>query len=263
MNINFFEEFPDDKNLKKLSLIDFPSLIFIASKSLNEFYRIKNKVSRINENIKVGYWPVLRKSYWISPFSYKSELEGLHNDLMRRKSKEKLEVLIDLELPLLNKKLFLLNLPFFFKNKNIIRELFNNQDKMNIRISTAEYTTLNKTTQKILQYLGVSYSTDKFPHKKIIMFYSSMIKNSMLRNKIEREIKDYYSKLGDNLQIGLGTIATGIMGNEPLLKPEQLDKDLKFCKSLGITSVFIFRLGGLNKEHIKVINRYVSYHYKG
>ncbi len=258
MNINFFEEFPNDKNLEKLSLIKFSSLVFIASKSLNEFYRIKNKVNRINENIKVGYWPILKNSYWISPFSYRSELEELYKDLLRRNNKNKLEVLIDLELPLLNKKLFFLNLPSFFKNKNTIRELFKNQDKMNIRISTAEYSTLNKTTQKILQYLGVSYSTDKFPHKKIIMFYSSIIKNSMLRNRIKSEIKDYYSELGNNFQVGLGTIATGIIGNEPLLKPEQLDEDLKFCKSVGINSIFIFRLGGLNKEYIKVINKYLS-----
>ncbi len=258
MNINFFEEFPNEDNLKRLSLIKFPSLVFVASNSLDEFYRIKNKANKINENIKVGYWPILKKSYWISPFSYRRELEGLHNELLKRKNREKLEVLIDLELPLLNKKLFLLNLPSFFRNKNIIRELFRNQDKMNISASTAEYVTSNRMTQKILQYLGVSYSTDKFPHKKIIMFYSSMIKNSRLKNKIKSEIKDYYSKLGENLQVGLGTIATGIIGNEPLLKPKQLDEDLNFCKRVGINSVFIFRLSGLNKEYIKVINKYLS-----
>ena len=44
MRVNFFEEFPNEKNLAKLKPISFPSVIYVAAKSLEEFNLIKKKI---------------------------------------------------------------------------------------------------------------------------------------------------------------------------------------------------------------------------
>lgn len=62
----------------------------------------------------------------------------------------------------------------------------------------------------------------------------------------------------DKYLISLGTIATGILGNQPILPPKELKDDLHYVKSIGFKRVIIFRLGGLNKEYIKVINQFIN-----
>ncbi len=257
MNVNFFEEFPNEKNLAKLKLVNFPSLIYVAAKSFEEFNFIRNKILKINSKVEVGYWPILKKSYWISPFSYTFELKELYEDSLKNKKDKPLKILIDLELPFLNSKLFFWNMFFFFKNKKLIKKLFTDSKKLNIQILTAEYPIPSKIVQKKLEWLGISYPIEKYPHKKIVMFYSSMVKNKFLLKKIKKYIAQRSLELGENLQIGLGTIAIGILGTEPILKPENLDKDLSFCKNNKISSVVIFRLGGLNNSYLKKIKKYL------
>lgn len=231
MNINFFEEFPDKENLEKLKLIKFPCLIFVASGNLFEFNKLKNKIKKINKKVEVGYWPLLEKSYWVSPFSYTLELKKLVNELEKNKD---IKFLIDLEYPLLNKSLFFRNLFCFFKNKKIIREIN--------KYSNVYTTAMPLINKKFLGLRGRS---------PIIMLYTSMIKNKLILKLIKRQIK-----MG-NYNVGLGTIAPGILGNEPKLSPNKLGEDLEFCKRAGIKEVFIFRLGGLNKYYIEVINKYL------
>lgn len=102
MRVNFFEEFPTDENLEKTRLINFDSTIYIAASSFQEFQALRKKLNNINPELEAAYWPVLEKSYWISPFSFTDELENLAEDLQKNKQTEPLKVLIDLELPLLN-----------------------------------------------------------------------------------------------------------------------------------------------------------------
>jgi hypothetical protein len=257
MNINFFEEFPNKKNLDKLKLIKFDSTLYVACKSLKKFTSIKKKITRINSKIQVGYWPILERSYWISSFSYTYELKKLYNELLQNKQNKPFKILIDLELPFLNKKLFFLNLPFFIKNKRLIKKIFKDSKKLNLDILTAEYPTHSRWIQKRLEFLGVSYPLNKYSHKKLIMFYTSTIKNNSAENKIKNYIKTKSKKWKGRLNIGLGTIATGILGDEPILSPKKLDEDLDFCKKQRMNTVMIFRLGGLNKEYIKVIKKYL------
>ena len=257
MKVNFFEEFPSEENLAKLKLIDFPSLIYVAAKSMEEFNLIREKISKINSKVEVGYWPILEKSYWISPFSYTFELKELYEDLLKNKNDKPFKILIDLELPFLSPKLFFWNLFSFFKNKKLIKKMFTDSKKLNIQILTAEYPIPSKIVQKKFEWMGVSYPIEKYPHKKIVMFYSSMIKNNFLLKKIKQYITKRSLELDKNLQIGLGTIAIGILGNEPILKPENLDKDLSFCKENKIDSVVIFRLGGLDSLYLKKIKKYL------
>ena len=254
MRINFFEEFPTEANLKKAKLITFPSIIYIAAKSLEEFRAVEKRLYKINKKVEAGYWPLLEKSYWISPFSYIYELKDLIRDL--KHNKKKLKVLIDLELPFLNPKLFLRNLFSFIQNKRLIKKLFKDARKSKIEILTAEYPISNKLLQKKLEWFGVSYPINKFPHKKIVMLYSSVIKSKIVLSQMKKFISKKSKEYGKNLQVGLGTIAKGILGTEPLLSPKQLDRDLKFLKENNIKEATIFRLGGLNKEYLKVIRRY-------
>lgn len=105
--------------------------------------------------------------------------------------------------------------------------------------------------------MGVSYPIEKFPHKKIVMFYSSMIKSKNAQNSIKKIIIKKSKQYKQYFQVGLGTIAIGILGNEPILPPKNLEKDLDFIKKQGIEIAVIFRLGGLNKEYFKIIKKYL------
>ncbi len=61
---------------------------------------------------------------------------------------------------------------------------------------------------------------------------------------------------GSFYEIGLGTIAEGIGGHEPKLVARDLEKDLAFIKSCGISTVTIFRLGGLDKDYLGIIDKF-------
>ena len=86
------------------------------------------------------------------------------------------------------------------------------------------------------------------------MWYSSMNSKIMNRNVKKNLIK---LKNKDNYSISLGTIAIGILGNEPILLPKSLREDLEFVKKAGFNKIVIFRLEGLNKDYIKVLERYI------
>lgn len=261
MRINFFEEFPVEKNLKKASLIDFPSMIYIAAKSLEQFVILETELKRINPQLTAAYWPILEKSYWVSPFSCTEELKNLFKDLEGKKRSRPLKVLIDLELPFLNKKLFFKNLFSFFKNKKLIRKIFENANRLNIKILTAEYPPPNRFLQNKLEWLGISYALEKYSHKKIVMFYSSIIKKNLVfnqeLNRIKRFIVEKSQKYGQNFQVGLGTIAKGILDNEPILSSQELYEDLKFLRENKINETTIFRLGGLNQEYLRIIKKFL------
>ncbi len=253
MRIDFFEEFATKENLDKLKLIDFPSTLYVSAGSMEEFKAVKKRITAINRKIEVGYWPVLKESYWVSPFSYSRELKGLYSDLSGNRKKTPLKILLDLELPFLKKRLFFLNLFSFFKNKRLIRKLFLESRKLNLSIFTAEYPVVN---EKKLEFLGISYSIEEHPHKKIIMFYSSIIRNKFLENRFKQNIEKIHKEFGEKIQVGLGTIAKGILGNEQILSSKGLDRDLSYFNALGVKNVVIFRLGGLNNEYVKIIKKY-------
>jgi hypothetical protein len=255
IRIDFFEEFPTMENLSKANLIDFNSTIYIAAKSLEEFRSFENMLYTINPALEAGYWPILNESYWISPFSYTYELENLIEDLQKNKQNKTLKVLLDLELPYLNMKLFFLNLFSFFKNKRLIEQIFEQADELNIEILTAE----SIISDNFLELLGLSYQINKYPHKKILMFYSSVILLDLIENRKKKIILEKSGECGLNLHVGLGCLARGIIDVEiPILTVEDLDKDLSFLDENGIKTAVIFRLGGLNQEYLGVIIKYTS-----
>lgn len=243
MQIDFYEEFPTKDNLEKLKLIKFKSRIFIAAKSLSEFNKIARQAKRINKNLKYACWLIIKNSYWISPFSNTKDLIELFNELEKMKN----PLLIDLELPLKSKwKMYVKNIFSFKRNKKLIKKFI---EKNKNRITTAQY--IRAVYSKFAKFLGLDYNINA---EKSLMCYTSMMKKQE-----ERFSKCKISQIKDkqNYSISLGTIATGILGNEPILSPEKLENDLEFVRNVGFKKVVIFRLGGLNKEYLKVIKKFI------
>ena len=243
MQISFFEEFPEKRNLDKIKLIDFKTKLYLGCKSLKEFNNIKSSIK--NKNVKVVvYWPILEmnEGYWFSPFSKRKALIRIFNELRGKK----VPVMIDLELPFTrNKKLFFTQTFNFFRNRKLIREFIENYEN----IYLCEYFPKGKLKDFIMKFLGLHFDGN---FKIIKMFYSSMHKFNDLEKKLKREKKKY----GNNFIAGFGVIETGVFGNEPRLSYEQLENDLKIAKKAGIKEVVIFRLGGLNKRYVKILKKF-------
>lgn len=131
MEIYFCEEFPTKKNFEKLKLIKFKSRLFITAKSLDEFRNFEKQAKKNSKNIKCAYCPIVRNSYWVSPFSNTKDLINLFNELKKCHN----HLLIDLELPL-NKRLIWKNMFNYFKNRKIIKDFLKNNKN---RIITAQF----------------------------------------------------------------------------------------------------------------------------
>jgi len=247
MQIDFYEEFPTKKNLEKLKLVKHKIRLFVAAKSLKEFQKLKNQIKKIKKNSEVAYWPIIPEVYYISSFMHpkilKETLEKLENN--------KNFLLIDLELPgygLKNRIKYIIKyLPalLFSSNKKIIKKFL---DKNHKRITTAEFP--NSLVDKINSFLGIRFETKA---ERSLMWYSSMFPK-----KFNKSVKKYLLNIKNkkNYSISLGTIATGVLKTEPILSPEKLEKDLKFVEKAGFNKVIVFRLGGLNKKYIKIINKF-------
>lgn len=243
MQINFFEEFPDNTTLSKATLLKHRCFIFIAAKSLDEFLDVKEKLHAINPLIESAYWPLLSSSYWISPFSKTQELRDLYNDFKEHQQKN-LKVLVDLELPLRNSRLFFINPLTFLKNKRIIESFLKDADKLGIKMFTSEF----PAPLLILKLLGLSYSVKKYGHERIPMYYSSMVKREWS--------KRFYKKIVKKIpNIALGVTAKGILGYEQVITPKGLKEDLDYFNNKNI---FIFRLGGLDKAYMDIIEKYID-----
>jgi len=243
MKIEFYEEFPNEKNLKKLKLVSFPTKLFIASKSLVDFKKYEKIAKFYKKDLEVAYWPIIKNSYRISPFSNTSDLINLFRELNSIKN----SLLIDLELPLRkNWKLYLKNIFYFRKNKLLIKEFL---EKNKNRVTVAEYSFA--FVSKFMKFLGLNY---KINYERSIMWYSSMI-SSKINNLIKKNLQKLKNK--ENHSVSLGTTAIGILGNEPKLLPAQLKEDLEFVNKTGFKKVIIFRLEGINKEYIQVLKKFI------
>ena len=247
MQISYFEEFSTKNNLNKLKLIKNHTKLYLAASSLEEFSAISKKLdrSKIKEAI---YWPILSKKegYWISPFSRRKALKRVFSEL----KDQKIAVMLDLEPPTTkNPSLYLTQSLNFFRNKRLISNFI---EKYAGQIYLAEYYPEGEKKERIMGLLGIHYKNIKV--KVIKMFYHSL--HDFNVGFMNRELKRGIEEFSDNYLIAFGTIAKGISGDEPILKPEQLRQDLELAEKAGIKEVIIFRLGGLNKEYSKVIGKF-------
>ena len=103
-----------------------------------------------------------------------------------------------------------------------------------------------------MKLLGLHYQNKKV--KIIKMLYHSL--HHFNEKFLIAELRRGRQEFGDNYLVGLGTIAVGIGGDEPLLSPQQLKSDLELAEKTGINEVIIFRFGGLNKEYVQVLHEF-------
>jgi len=214
--------------------------LFIACKSLKEFKLVSKGLKK---NITPVYWPIFdnKDGYWVSSFTRRRALVNLFSEL----KSSKVPVMLDMELPFTrNKFLFLSELLNCFRNNKLINDFLKNYKG---KVYTAEY---------LFEpfFLNFMYKDPKVYGNKVIkMVYSSMV--NLGEFILTHELKHDYEKEKGDFLVGLGTIAIGVLGDEPILSSKLLERDLRLCKEIGIKEVVIFRLGGLNKEYLKVIKK--------
>lgn len=249
MIISFFEEFPSSDNLEKIRLVTWPTKLYLAAKSLQEFNKVKAKIK--SKNIKEFiYWPILEigEGYWISPFAKRSALKRIFNELKNTKT----SVMLDLELPTTkNPKLYITQLLNFPRNRLLIERFIREHAGT---VYLAEYYPEGKRKEKFLKFLGLHYTTSKA--EIIKMVYHSM--HHFDKEFIVNELKNGNNEFGNNFLVAYGTIASGISGCEPKLSLSQLEEDLKIAEYVDIKEVIIFRLGGLDRKYLKVLNNFIS-----
>jgi len=74
---------------------------------------------------------------------------------------------------------------------------------------------------------------------------------------MKKEMAYGVKNFGNRFIAGLGLTAEGIYGNERIISAELLERDLRIAKAEGVKEVIIYRLGGLNKEYMDVIQKFV------
>ncbi|MFA6461291.1 MAG: hypothetical protein WCV90_03415 [Candidatus Woesearchaeota archaeon] len=247
MRISYFEEFSTPKNISRLNLITSPTKLYLAAKSVEDFNSIKKNI-KSKQVMEIIYWPILEKKegYWISPWSKRKALLRIFSELQ----KQRIPVMLDLELPTRhNPWLFLTQKANFFRNKKLISSFINNYKG---QVYLAEYYPEGKLKEKIMSFCGLHYSSKKI--KVIKMLYHSL--HHFNKEFIVKEIKRGKEEFGNNYLLALGTIARGVNGTESILSSQQLKQDLRLANKLGIKEVILFRLGGLNKEYVKILNSF-------
>ncbi len=247
MKINFYEEFPNKTNLKKVKSINFPFKLYVAAPSLEKYLDLEKNIKKLNKKATVGWWPTLKKEegYWFSPFSKRKAILRIIDQITSHP--KTLDIMWDVEFPSQKKSLLLTELPNFFRNKKTINNFFSSYSK---NITTSENLGVLLHLFPILKLLGGAFSLERYKHKKIVMYYTSMHgrKPTCLKT-IKKLVKQYPERIA----VALGTLSKGILGTEPILSHIELARDLIDMKKLDVAEIYIFRLEGLTEPHLKVI----------
>lgn len=245
MKVSFFVEFPED-DFKGLKYVNFPTKLYIAAKSIKEFNLLKKKFK--NKNIsEFVYWPILdhKEGYWISLLSKNSSLKRIFSEI------KDTPTMVDLELPTKhNPFLFFTQLINIFKNKKMIVDFIDN----NKNVYTAEYYPQGKFMTYIFKLLGLHFDPNRWGNKSIKMLYHSL--HNFDEKFIIDELSEGVKNAGKNYLVAYGLLSGGVNGGS-VMTQKQLKIDLELAKRAGISEVIIFRLGGLNKSHTKLITGYL------
>ena len=252
MEISFLEEYPTEENLAKLKLLPFKTSLYLAAESVGQFLELRGRVRRQYKNVfKMVYWPILKVSegYWISAFSKNAAVKRIIREI--NSSKEKFPILWDAELPLLNKKLYFTEFLNFFKNRRIIKKILQNSNT-NHPIIVAAFP--KSGISKFLHYLaGASFYRGNFSY--VDMIYTSLLKDIDKKEFLNRTVKNSKGRFKEYI-VSLGLIAGGVEGEAPLISKEDLSRQLDFLEKQGIEEVVIYRLGGLDKEYLGIIEKF-------
>lgn len=253
MQISFFEEYYSDKNVSKLPLITFPIKLYLGCTTISQFLKVKHAIEKKCRWVKqVIYWPLLTidEGYWFSSFTKTHAIRRVIEEI--HMTDEFFPVLWDAEFPILNKKLLITQFPNLIKNSKIIYETLYNQ-LPNHPIIVAQFPRSN-IKHMLSTLAGVAFP---FTHyHRLDMLYSSMLttnnKQEYIRNNIRKNILKY-----KHYSVGIGLIDKGEGDPTPLLSTQELERDIRVAKNEGVEEVVIYRLGGLNKNYITVLQKYI------
>ncbi len=248
MQISFFEEFPTSKNLEKLKFIGWPTKLYLAANNVKEFEKLKHQYKKYTLVKEWIYWPVLEKKegYWISPFSHRKALQRIFQELQGKI----IPLMLDLEFPTTqNPFLYFTQALFFFANKKLIASFIENYPG---QLYLAEYYPEGKKQERLLEKLGLHFSSKKVKIIKMMYHSSHHFSRNFMRKKTQQGLQEH----GKNFLLGLGILAPG-MGSEPLISPQQLEEDLTLAEEVGVREVILFRLGGLQRKYLKVLEKMV------
>jgi hypothetical protein len=91
------------------------------------------------------------------------------------------------------------------------------------------------------------------------MYYTSFARPFMPKSILLKRFQKRATYLAkNNVSIGIGLIAKGIHGWEPVYGAKELQEDLDICKKAKVKEAIVFRLGGLNKEIARIIKSNTS-----
>ncbi len=257
----FFEEDPHNPEVqKKASLLDFPTILFLAANSLEEFYSLREKYLKINPNIEIAWWPIF-KSVWLSPFTKPKEIENVIDDLSSRREKEKrLKVLLDLELPFLRPQYFIVGLFYFTKSKKLIFELIKRADNINVEIFSFEYYPHAFIFPKLLEILGLTFLKLDCDYQRIVSAYTSFLPPGF-RQLMKKSVLYAWRKRKRRMFMAVGVFAPGRTGIERKISVKGIEKDIEYFLKRGIDKFAFFRLGGLNRDYLEIIKKYLPENY--
>ena len=243
MILSFFEEFPTESNLQKLSLLRRPAKLYLAASSFSQFLHLSQKLKNNTKVREVIYWPIFKRKegYWISPFAKKSALQRIFKELEGKY----LPVLLDLELPTTqNKVLYLTQALSYRFNKKLIESFIVAYPG---KIYAAEYYPDSKIAEFLFQKIGLHYSSPKIHIIK--MFYHSLHPFSL--PSLEKKLRHGKQQWGTRFIPAFGVLGSGIHSNEPRITLFELARELRLAKKLRIQEVILYRLGGLEKSSLK------------
>jgi len=255
LGVTLVEEFPTEENLAKLRLFDFPVNIFVAAKNITEFRRVEGELKKYSTVKTAGYWPTLEieEGYWLSAFSKREGIERVIGEINSVDSP--ISVLWDAELPHLRKRLFLTEIPRFLGNREIIRNFIGDPPK-NVTLYVAENRRRWPIYNWFLKIFAVTFVPD-LKYNRVEMLYGQLspeMERRLLNNGVATS-KNYYPAFGITAE-GIGEKPNG--KNWMRISPKILSEQLNIAKKFGIKSVVIYRLGGIDKEYLEVIKKYLK-----
>lgn len=246
LEVHLCEEAPTADNLKQASLVSFPATVFLAAPDRAAFERAGDLLREANPDLRPGWWVQPPRSLMVSAFSDADELEAARTDLLAMPAGQ--PVLLDLEVPFWDRKRLVHRPSDLRRTADAFAALVATAERRH-ELWTAEWPPPGIDWPRSLRLTVPS------ARERAYMLYSTMMPGwwqHLLALRLERRFR---SEPG---VVGVGTLAPGIAGDEPVLTPDQLRRDLRQALEMGARGVIVYRLAGLTPDHATVCREFAS-----
>lgn len=248
--VHFFEEYPTRDNLAPASLLRFPATVFLAAQDWASFQEARELLREANPLLCSGWWPVLPRTLTLSALADAEDIDELTRIL--QEAPEPLRVLFDLELPLWDRARMVRWVQRSKARAASARAI----DRL-FATALARHATWTAEYPPALPGWLRRASRLELPaaQLRVYMLYSSILPGwwrRVLRRGVARRLAD------GPAAIGIGTLATGVAGNERILPPDRLANDLEEAEALGASAVVLYRLGGLTAVHAARLEKFAT-----